>query len=105
MNIWGFIIGTAILWGSKLISLPLARVMAGSRIEKKVVGEGEKKQEVEIIPLGPYILADVLVLGILGFLLGLLVGWFFIGISWRARDWPGMIVFIGLSVLGTVLHG
>jgi hypothetical protein len=51
-----------------------------------------------------YILADVIVMGAGGFLLGLLTGYFFIGISWRARDWPGMIVFIIASLVGSALY-
>ena len=46
-----------------------------------------------------YILMDVIVLGVAG-LIGGLLGFCFIGLSLRARDWPGMIAFIALSFLG-----
>jgi hypothetical protein len=38
-----------------------------------------------------------------GFLLGLVSGSYFIGISWKARDWPGMIAFIIASAIGSSL--
>jgi len=63
----------------------------------------DKKKEAEAIPTGYYILADVLVLGVAGFLLGLITGYFFIGISWRAKDWPGMIAFVVASLIGLLL--
>jgi hypothetical protein len=51
---------------------------------------------------GNYILASVLVLGSAGLLLGL-AGYWFIGFSTRAKAWPGMLAFIGLSLLGCQL--
>ncbi len=48
---------------------------------------------------GNYILASVLVLGSAGLLLGL-AGYWFVGFSMRAKAWPGMLAFIGLSLLG-----
>jgi hypothetical protein len=56
------------------------------------------------IPVGSYILADVLVMSVAGFLLGVITGSFFIGISWKVRAWPGMIVFILGSLLGSALR-
>lgn len=126
----GWIIGTLILWGLKLIVMPFARLLAGDKV--RVVtpaaptpsGEGAlpadpgavpeppaslqptapAKLETEI-PAGYYIIADVLVLGLAGLLLGLFTGSYFIGFSWRARDWPGMIVFILASLVGSFIHG
>lgn len=118
MNIGSWIIGTAVLWLLKWLgTIPLARFLSRSKgpgytppteseipQSEEVAGEGEeKKEEVEAIPTGYYILADVLVLGVAGFLLGLVSGYYFIGISLRARDWPGMIVFIIASVIGSAL--
>jgi hypothetical protein len=64
----------------------------------------EKKKKAEEIPNKYYIIADVLVLGVAGFLLGFISGYYFIGISLKARDWPGMIVFIIASLLGVGAH-
>ncbi len=64
----------------------------------------EKKKKAEEIPNKYYITADVLVLGVAGFLLGFISGYYFIGISLKARDWPGMIVFIIASLLGVGAH-
>lgn len=131
MNAFGWIVGTLILWGLKLITVPFARLIAGDKVRPpspaapapegeaalpEVGGdkqEGEEPQQASKppakpqpeIPAGPYIIADVIVLGIAGLLLGLFTGSFFIGFSWKARDWPGMIAFIGASFVGSALHG
>ncbi|MDZ7411900.1 MAG: hypothetical protein QXP01_00230 [Candidatus Hadarchaeum sp.] len=94
----GWIVGTLILWGLKAISVPFARTLAGRNASDSEGGVDE-------IPVRHYVLADVTVLGIAGFLLGLLAGCFFIGVSFRARDWPGMIAFIAASLVGALLHG
>ena len=118
MEIGSWIIGTAILWVVKAIgTVPLAKYLSRSRNSRytqptgsealqseEVAGEGEKQGErVEVIPTRSYILADMLVMCVAGFLLGLISGSFFIGISWKARDWPGMIAFIIASVIGSSL--
>lgn len=64
----------------------------------------ETKEKAETIPNKYYIIADVLVMAVAGFLLGFISGWYFIGISLKARDWPGMIVFIIASLLGVGAH-
>lgn len=64
----------------------------------------EKKEKAEEIPNKYYIIADVLVLGVAGFILGFISGYYFIGISLKARDWPGMIVFIIASLFGVGAH-
>jgi hypothetical protein len=119
MEIGSWIIGTAILWVVKAIgTIPLAKYLSRSRKpgytqptgsealqSEEVVGEGEKLkgEKVKVIPTGSYILADILVMCIAGFLLGLVSGSYFIGISWKARDWPGMIAFIIASAIGSSL--
>ena len=119
MEIGSWIIGTAILWVVKAIgTVPLAKYLSRSRKPgytqptesealqpEEVVGEGEKQkgEKVEAIPTGSYILADMLVMCIAGFLLGLATGSYFIGISWKGRDWPGMITFIIASAIGSSL--
>ena len=52
-----------------------------------------------------YILWDVIILGICGFLFGYIFGFGLIGISFSPMGWPGMIAFIGLSFLGAFLRG
>jgi len=122
----GWILGTLVLWGLKLITMPLAKIFAGDKMrsptptapeppepvsEEGLPDVGGEQKEIkpakpkEVIPTGPYILADVIVLGVAGFLLGLLTGSYFIGFSWKARDWPGMIVFILTSFVGSAIHG
>lgn len=59
----------------------------------------------EQVPTGFYILADVIVLGIAGGLLGMFTGYYFIGFALKPRDWPGMMVFILASLVGSLLHG
>lgn len=48
---------------------------------------------------GSYILASTLVLGTVGFMLGM-AGFWFVGFTMKAKAWPGMLAFIGLSLLG-----
>jgi len=43
-----------------------------------------------------------LVLGTVG-LIGGLLGYWFLGLSFEAKGWPGMIAFIGASFLGVSL--
>lgn len=64
-----------------------------------------QKSAEDDIPTGYYILADVIVLGVAGLLIGLVTGSYFIGFSWKAKDWPGMIVFIIASLIGSAVHG
>jgi hypothetical protein len=94
MIIWGILIGTGIVWAlSALLVIPIAKALTGSR---NIETDAE-------IDTGYFILVDVLVLGIAGFLIGLLLGWFFIGISWQAKSWPGTIAFIVSSLIGSAM--
>jgi hypothetical protein len=52
-----------------------------------------------------YVVVDFLVGGLAGFLIGFLSGWFLLGITWRVKYLPGLIGFVGYSVLGSFLHG
>jgi len=125
MSATGWIIGTIILWVLKAIgTLPLARALSGvsgspaptqplaEGVAEPAQGEaaqptqGEAPQPAQgeaAIPTGIYIFADVIVMGAAGFLIGLVTGYYFIGFSWRARDWPGMLAFIVASVIGSIL--
>ena len=107
MNI---IIGTAILWGlSALVVVPLARFWLGRKLEEPAYArlQGSELSEsdqstVNRMATQYYIMADVLVLGTAG-LIGGLLGYWFIGLSFEAKGWPGMIAFIGASFLGLSL--
>lgn len=133
-----WIIGTAVLWILKLLTIPFAKLLAGDRV-KKVTTPGpapamnmdmpaddaqstfpsdtEPVADIQVqqsqapvkteeqIPNGFYILADVIIMGVAGGLLGLLSGYYFIGFSWKPRDWPGMMVFIIASLAGSYIHG
>ena len=134
-----WIIGTAILWVLKLITIPFAKLLAGDRVKKIATptpantidvdpsavqdvppvspastenlpdaGVQPTQPPVQVedqIPTGFYILADVIIMGVAGGLLGLISGYYFVGFSWKARDWPGMIVFIVASLIGSAIHG
>ena len=102
------LIGTGILWLlTALIVDPVAKALSkASRNEQQNLGE-QVREGVKPMPeidTGYYILVDVIVLGIVGFLLGRISGWFFIGVSFNPKGWPGMIAFIAGSLLGTVLY-
>jgi len=120
-----WIIGTAVLWVLKLITIPFAKLLAGDRVKQVVPAsppplvEADNTQDApsqptpqapvpavqEVIPTGYYILADVIIMGVAGGLLGLIFGVYFIGFSFKPKDWPGMIVFILGSLAGSLLHG
>ena len=92
MNILSFIVGTAILWLlTTFVSIPLARYLAqlgsgepaqalptGNEIEptEEEISESEKKKdELDLVPTGYFIVAAVLILGVAGFLIGLISGY------------------------------
>ncbi|MFL7791062.1 MAG: hypothetical protein AB8I69_02895 [Anaerolineae bacterium] len=118
MNALSWVIGTAVLWVLKSIgTIPLAKLLFNSFGNPEpappppVESQMPPSEDVAIsqaasrrvqIPTIYYIMADVAVMGIGGFLLGLISNSFFIGISLRARDWPGMLVFIAASLIGSL---
>jgi hypothetical protein len=109
MNLVGILIGTGILWLLKaVLVMPIAHYLTNRQLVKQAGAlspEGQANVPVEAIDTKLYILVDLLVMGTAGFLLGIIVGWFFIGITWEGKSWPGMIAFIGSSVLGSMMHG
>jgi len=66
--------------------------------------EGETAQAAAQIPARIYILADVIVLGIGGLLISLFTGYYFLGFSLKAQGWPGLIVFMVASFIGSAAH-
>ena len=109
MSFLGLLIGTGILWVLNMLAVqPLAWYLT-SRHRLNTAGvsvvEGAAEVTERAVDTKMYIIADVLVLGVVGFALGLVAGWFFIGIAWESKSWPGMLVFIGSSILGSLIHG
>ena len=94
---------TAALWILELILVsPLAAFFSRRQASRTVMIEGGGALAAPpnvTTDTGSYILASVLVLGSAGLLLGL-AGYWFVGFSMRAKAWPGMLAFIGLSLLG-----
>jgi hypothetical protein len=108
MDIWGFILGTGIMWIlSAVVVTPLARAFtkSGRKTPQASTESGQITFDGEEITTECFILAHVVVLTVAGLLLGLLLGWFFIGITWRGRNWPGLIAFIVASMVGSAMHG
>lgn len=107
----GILIGTAILWiVSAVFVLPITNIC----VSRKMVAEGvealsidsltnEQKKYWKGIATSYYILIDIVILGIVGFIGGLL-GFYFIGISLELKGWPGMLAFIFSSYLGLLVR-
>lgn len=120
MNYLSWIIGTAILWVLKTIgTIPLAKLLTRSLGNPEPAPPSMPEDEMSLsedaytpqatsrrakIPAGYYILADVMVMSFGGLLLGLVTGYYFIGISLRIRDWPGMLAFIAASFVGSLFN-
>ena len=112
MNILGFVIGTGTLWILEVMVVnPLSRLL--SNLSPRVLqlslcgdeNEATHQKTKPDVPTLLYIVVDVLVLGLAGFVLSLALGWFFIGVAGKTRGWPGMIAFIVLSIAGATIHG
>lgn len=113
INFGGILIGTGILWGlNAILVTPLTNLLIQKKLrtpayahlngDTKTVAE---EPEFKNLVIRSYLLIDTIVLGLAGFLFGVLFGWFFIGISFNAKGWPGLIAFILMSVLGSSLRG
>lgn len=121
----GIIIGTAIFQAIKMILVgPMAQYLTKKKLvePEKVLYLPEKtglpvnmpnmkllnkcyiERQVKLYNKY-YLIADVSILGLVGFLMGLLFGWFFVGIAFRWRGIPSMIAFISASYGGYLLHG
>lgn len=107
----GVIIGTLILWVLQLIVvMPISSYLTANKLKTPGLSylngnnlDDVAKKKLNSIFTDCFIITDVLVLSIAGLLLGTFTGWFFIGFSRRAASWPGMIVFIVTSLIGSFL--
>jgi len=103
------LVGTGVVSLLKgLLVIPLARTLARQRQGQAICACPTEAANYEAagtpidVPTGLYVLADMLVLGCAGFIAGLL-GYWWIGIAWKAREWPGVIAcsvasFVGMSL-------
>ena len=99
----GWIVGTAFLWFVILVIIdPITRRFAQKRLEKKI-GFENNKINFESIPSRYFMFFGSVVFMVLGFFIGYLLGLFFIGISLRGRDIPGIISLILSSFAGNDL--
>ena len=108
MNILTILLGTAILWVlNTVLVMPIARALTKARANQTQASAASADGTVASVPgvaTASYILVDVIVLGIAGFLFGRILGWFFFGIAWEAKSWPGVIAFILASILGAAMY-
>jgi hypothetical protein len=106
MDFTGILIGTGILWVlTAIFVVPLSGWLVKNRLREPAFAhlnhenlDESATKELESLYGKYFILADVLVLGIAGFIAGLL-GFWFIGIAWKAKAWPGMIAFMLTSII------
>jgi len=109
MNI---LVGTLILWGiTVLVVQPLANHLVQRRLQEpayaheKSPNEQDERAREELASLAThyFVISDVLILGIAGFVLGLVLGSPFIGVAWDRKFWPGMIALMAASFVGAFL--
>lgn len=105
-----FLIPTLMLWIiNALLVMPLAQkwTLKAANIPQgadiKNLGE-ETQRKIKRILVRKYIIMDIIILGIAGFIGGLL-GYFFVGVSFEAKGWPGMVAFILASFIGFSAKG
>ncbi|MCX5812430.1 MAG: hypothetical protein NT178_07780 [Proteobacteria bacterium] len=109
------IVCTLIMWGLTAVAvMPLARLLFKNALvgNSELVTEGGSQLAVtdELITehsklyTVKFIQADVIVMGIAGFVAGL-AGFPLIGFAWKAKAWPGLIALIAASFIGCRLAG
>jgi hypothetical protein len=107
----GFVIGTGLVWFTLFVIItPLSKYVTKRRLANQTIngfqfqiGQGVT-QVVDKLATRDYILVGVVTFALIGFTVGRTTGMYFIGISWRPKDWPGMLAFIGFSLLGSYLY-
>ncbi len=100
-----WIIGTAFLWIVTYICVnPVARHIATHRLRKIREPPYERKVDQQSISDRYFMFSGALIFTILGFLVGLLFGTYFIGLSWKKRHLPGVVALILASLAGTFFN-
>ena len=106
-----FVIGTGLVWFTIFVIItPLSKYVTKKRLANQTINGfqfqlgQEVTQVVDKLAPRDYILVGVVTFALIGFIVGRTTGMFFIGISWRRKDWPGMLAFIGFSLLGSYLY-
>jgi hypothetical protein len=107
------LICTLIMWGLTAIAVvPLAKRMSAKAIasnpELSLVANSESlseemKAKIQSLYNTMFIKADMLVMGIAGFIAGL-AGFPLIGFAWKANAWPGLLALMGASFLSYQLR-
>lgn len=108
------IICTLMMWGLSVIAVvPLSKRLFASAVtgnpafasaaNSDLIGD-EMKAELDRLYNVKFMQADVMVMGIAGFIAGL-AGFPLIGFAWKARAWPGLIAMIGASFLSFYITG
>ncbi len=105
MDFVSFIVGTAIIWGVILIFVnPLTKVLAIARLRStSSVGE-HGPIDTTSIPERYYMFMGSLIFAVIGLLIGVATGIFFVGFSWKKRDLPGMGTFVMSSIAGSCIN-
>jgi len=102
----GILVGTGLLWLLNILVVnPITKYFTLKKLNGYPTMPEEGAQNLINKNFSEtYIVVDILVLGIAGFAMGFFIGWFFIGITWKKIAIPGMLTFIGLSILGYLLN-
>jgi hypothetical protein len=103
MDILGFIIGMAVLLGVLYILVyPVTESFARGKLETATGIHGKNINPVSI-PIRYYSFFGSLIFTIIGFMMGVIFGMFFIGFSLRGRDLPGVFSLVVASISGSML--
>ena len=108
------IICTLMMWGLSAIAVvPLSKRLFASAVtgnptfasaaNSELIGD-EMKDRLDRLYNSKFIQADMLVMGIAGFIAGL-AGYPLIGFAWKASAWPGLLAMIGASFLSYYITG
>lgn len=109
----GLIIGTVIMFVLDIVAVrPLAGLLFKGKLSRPEYAhllqeplDESGKKELQSLATPYYIIADIAIMGIAGLLMGVFFGLFFVGFSTKLAGWPGMITFIGASLLGCFMLG
>ncbi len=108
----GIVLGTLLIWGLTVIlvhpltQFSLNRALCAHRLAAVRIDDLSEatQNHWKCVAMWHYIAWDVLVLGTAGFIGGLM-GYYFFGIAFQGRGWPGMLALIGGSFAGLAAGG